>query len=75
METKLSRLVRLIKANEEEQAIRFAAKFQDLGEHKAVIKRGAEFLFNPAFFHQLGYDRSCVDNAFKALQVRYAKQL
>lgn len=54
MQTKLSKLVELIKAEEWNAAIRFAAKFHDLGNEKAHITRAKDAILNPSFYEQIG---------------------
>lgn len=62
----------LMDANEWEKAIKLAAKWPDLGEHKATIQRGASALLSPNFYRQIGQNPDELIKAAKeALIARY----
>lgn len=72
METKLSKLKACAAADDWAGALRIAAKFPRLGDHKPAIVRAHECLVNPAFYRQLGRDpEACVKDGITALRVRY----
>ena len=52
--TKLSEVKKCLAQNDLQGALRIAAKFQKLGEHKAQIVRAHEAFVRPAFYKQLG---------------------
>ncbi len=55
-------------------AIKLAAKFPRLGEHKAVITRAKDALLRPAFFRQIGKDpEALVELGRQALIARYPR--
>ena len=54
--TKLAHLRDAMRAGNWEQALRMAARFPRLGEHKEAIVRAHEAYSNPRFYSQLGYD-------------------
>lgn len=70
--TKLSQLLDLMRAGEWEKALSFAAKFGDLGEHKAAITRGHQAAVNPSFYRQMGKEPvALVEAGTAALKARY----
>lgn len=72
METKLSKLKAAACSGDWAGALRIAAKFPQLGEHKAAIVRAHECIVNPAFYRQLGRDPdACVSAGIAALRSRY----
>jgi hypothetical protein len=72
METKLSKLKASAANGDWAGALRIAAKFPELGEHKAVIVRAHECIVNPKFYSQLGRNPAeCVEAGVAALRIRY----
>ena len=72
MQTKLSKLKAAAAIGDWAGALRIAAKFPQLGEHKAEIVRAHECLVNPQFYRQLGRDpEACVAAGIAALRLRY----
>ena len=72
METKLSKLKACAATGDWAGALRIAAKFPQLGEHQAAIKRAHECMSNPGFYAQLGRDpQSCINAGIAALRARY----
>lgn len=72
MQTKLSKLKDCAATGDWAGALRIAAKFPELGQHKADIVRAHECLVNPAFYRQLGRDpEACVNAGIDALRTRY----
>lgn len=53
-------------------AIKLAAKFPRLGDHKAAITRAKDAIVNPGFCRQLGRDPDAlIDAGIAALRDRY----
>lgn len=76
MQTKLSRLVAMMKAGEWDLAIKFAAKFPDLGAEKANITRAKDAILNPQFYEQIGKNvLELISEGRAALLRRYGKCL
>lgn len=74
-QTKLSILRAHMKAGRWPVALKMAAKFQELGDHKAAITRGADALTHPGFYRQLGKDPSRLEaEGIVALKARYIEQ-
>lgn len=72
METKLAKLKAAAASGDWRLALRIAARFQDLGDHKAEIKRGHEAFENARFYRQLGRDPDAlIDQGIAALKARY----
>lgn len=72
MERKIDTLRRFMNAGEWEKAVRFAARFPRLGEHKAVITRAASALLSPALYRGMGKDPDALlEEAVAALKMRY----
>jgi hypothetical protein len=72
METKLSKLKAAAAAGDWGKALRIAAKFPELGEHHAAIKRAHEASHSAAFYRQIGRDpQACIDAGVAALRARY----
>lgn len=63
METKLSIVKRHMSAGEWQSAIRIAARFPRLGEHRNVILDAHGAYTNPRFFAQLGKDIEAMKTA------------
>lgn len=76
MQTKLSKLVAMMQAEQWHEAIRFAAKFHDLGNEKAHITRAKDAILNPRFYEQLGRNvPELIKEGQAALLRRYGKCL
>ncbi len=74
METKLSKLLAMMNANQWDEALKFAGKFPMLGEEKRAITRAREALIRPEFFLQLGRDvDAIIAEGRQALVRRYRK--
>ena len=72
METKLSKLKAAAAAGDWRQALRIAARFPELGDHKAAIKRGHEAYENGRFYQQIGRDpEALIADGIAALKDRY----
>lgn len=70
--TKLSILLDHMNAGRWPDALSIAAKFPDLGEHKAVITRAHGCITNPRFFGQIGVDcPAAIESGKAALVQRY----
>ena len=54
--TKIAVLKAAMQAGDWQRALRIAARFPRLGEHRAAILRGHEAYTNPRLYRQLGYD-------------------
>ena len=73
METKLSKLQAAMDAGDWTAALRIAAKFPRLGEHKLAITQAWAALTNRATYEQMGHDvDSLVSAGVVALRSRYA---
>lgn len=54
------------------EALRLAAKFPHLGEHKVAITRGWQACSRPDFYRQLGYDpEALIAAGVAAVKERY----
>ena len=58
METKLSRLKKLMAKDDWKRALSMASKFPRLGEHKNDIQRGHQAYVNPGSYEKLGFNIS-----------------
>lgn len=73
MEPKLSYLRKCAADSDWQGALRIAAKFQNLGEHKAAIKRAHEAFSNARFYSQIGKDPDAlIALGVAALRERYS---
>lgn len=73
MEKKIDRLVQMMRSNAWEEAVKFAAKFPRLGEHRNAILTASSALLSPAFYTSMGKDVDALVRAgIAALQERYA---
>jgi hypothetical protein len=73
METKLSKLEAAATAADWPLALRIAAKFPRLGEHKAAIVRAHEAYENARFYRQIGKNPDAlIESGIKALRERYS---
>lgn len=58
------------------QAIKFAARFPRLGEHRAAILTASAALLSPGLYRGMGRDPAAlVEAGVAALRERYAKHL
>lgn len=72
METKLSRLLGHMEREEWRDALKLAASFARLGDHKVAIQRGWEALARPELYRQMGKDPDALVAAgIEALRERY----
>ena len=72
--TKVSQLEAAIRAGHWELALRIAARFPRLGEHRAAIVRAHEAYTNPQFYRQIGKNHEALKAEGKrALIARYGK--
>ncbi len=59
-------------AGEYRQALKLAATWQELGEHKERITRGWAAILNPAMYRQMGEEPDAfVEDGIAALRERY----
>lgn len=73
MKTKLDQIREAAAAGDWPTALRIAARFPRLGEHKRAIVAAHEALAHPGFYSQLGKDPAALVEAGKAaLRVRYS---
>jgi len=73
MQTKLSQVQAAYLSGNFRKALQIAAKFPDLGSHRAAITRAHECFTNPRFYMQLGYDiDQSIAAGVKALADRYS---
>jgi hypothetical protein len=70
MVTKLSQLMAIIEAGEWLAAIKFAAKFPDLGSERDSILRAKDAIHNPDFYRQIKRDPAALIEEGKAALVR-----
>lgn len=71
--TKLSKLKAAAAAGDWQGALRIAARFQDLGDHAADIKRAHEACHSAGFYRQIGKDPDALIAAgIAALKDRYS---
>lgn len=72
METKLSKLKKLMAYGDHRAALRLAAGWPRLGDHKEAITRGWAALSNPGFYRELGRDpEALVAAGLAAIRERY----
>ena len=72
METKLSRLLVMMDSGEWSAAIKFAAKFPDLGRERDSILRAKDALHNPDFYRQIKKDPDLlIEEGIAGLRRRY----
>ncbi len=72
METKLSKLTAAYRSGNHREAIRIAARFPQLGEHKEPITRAWAAIQNPAFYEAIGQEPGgLIEAGVDALRVRY----
>lgn len=74
VETKLSELLDLMRSEDWPAAIRFAAKFPRLGDHRDDLLRAKDALQNPDFYRQLKRDPDAlVRCGIDALKSKYLR--
>jgi hypothetical protein len=66
MQSKLSQVKAFMAAGQWQEALRIAARFHDLGEQKAAIKRAHEAYDNPRFYVQLGHNIDALNESGRA---------
>jgi hypothetical protein len=72
METKLSKVVAAYSAGDITEAIRLAAKFPRLGEHKEAITRAWAAIQSPDFYREIGQEPAeLIAAGASALAARY----
>jgi hypothetical protein len=70
--TKLSLLKRAARAGNWVKALAIAAKFPELGAHKAAIQRARQCAWNPGMYKQMGWDTDqAIAAGIAALKERY----
>jgi len=73
MQTKLSQVKAAYIAGDYKQAIRIAAKFQDLGKERNAILDANLAFTNPRWVAGLGKDiDQCIQQGIEALRLRYS---
>ena len=73
---KIDILLAYIRSADWPSALRLAASFPRLGEHKAAIVRAHEVLAHPGFYSQLGLDEAHIlHSGIDALRARYASRI
>lgn len=76
METKLSQLVDFMRREDWPSAIKFAAKFPQLGDEKSAITRAKDALIQPDFYRQIKRNpEELVEAGRAALLRRYGRAL
>ena len=71
--TKISVLREHMTAGRWAEALSVAARFPDLGEHRAAITRAHGAITNPRFFSQIGDCGAAIEAGKLALIARYQK--
>jgi len=72
MPTKLEQLKKLWDAGDYRNALKLAATWPRLGEHKKAIQQGWAAAWNPGFYHQMGKDPAALyRDGLGALAERY----
>lgn len=73
--TQLSILLEHMAAGRWPEALKLAARWQNLGEEKEAITRGKDALVHPEFYKQLGKNPDeLVQEGIAALKRRYLKE-
>jgi hypothetical protein len=74
VDTKLAKLLDLMELGDWPAAIRFAAKFQRLGDHRDDLLRAKDALQNPDFYRQIKRDPDAlVQSGIDALKSKYLR--
>ena len=72
--TKIAQLRAAMRSDDWQLALRIAARFPRLGEHRAAIVRAHEAYTNPRLYRQLGYDiEKLKADGRRALIARYGE--
>lgn len=72
MDTKLSKLKAHADMGDWQGALRIAARFPSLGDHRAQIIRAHEAYLRPSFYRQIGKDpEALIAAGIAALRARY----
>ena len=72
LETKLSKLKKLMTDGKHHEALRLAASWPRLGEHKETIQKGRAADTHPEFYRQIGQDPDALVAAgIAAIRERY----
>lgn len=72
-QTKIANLKTAVLRGDWKKALSIAAKFPQLGEHRAAIVTAHECLAHPGFYQQLGKDEAAlIEEGKQALRVRYS---
>lgn len=70
--TKLAKIKQALLAGDQVAALRIAAKFPDLGEHREAITRAWASLQSPQFYREIGRDPEALFTAgVAAIRQRY----
>lgn len=73
MKRKIDELREMMAAEDWHAALRLAARFPRLGEHKEPIQTGWSALTNPGFYVQIRKDpETLVEEGIQALKARYS---
>lgn len=73
METKLSKVEAAFRSGDHREALRIAARFPRLGEHKEAITRAWAAIQSPAFYAEIGQDPGqLIEAGIDALKARYS---
>ena len=76
MERKIDQLIAAMRGGDYRAALRVAARFPRLGEHRDAIVRGWQALQTPEFYREIGRDpEALVASGVAALQERYSTYL
>jgi hypothetical protein len=72
--TKLSQIRKAMELDDWDLALKIAARFRRLGEHKVKITRAAGAISHPETYQQMGYDVNEIKSAgINALKERFSK--
>lgn len=72
MQTKLSKLKEYVSLGNNRAALKLAAGWEQLGEHKEAIERGWAAMQNPDFYRQIGKDpNELIKLGMEAIRERY----
>lgn len=73
-DTKLAKIRNAMKVDDWDLALKIAASFNRLGEHKTQIKRAAESISNPDIYIQMGFNLEDLrSEGILALKERFSK--
>jgi hypothetical protein len=72
MESKLNKLKRFMSTAHYHEALRLAASWPRLGDHKDAIERGRTAMVHPEFYRQIGQDpETLIAAGIDAIRERY----